>query len=81
MHRTKEWTEQRAAIEEALIVSAETVTLWPGFQTQESEEDVDDEGSGEEDADSEEKELDENDEEIELGREGESQEHEEGTAD
>ena len=54
--------------------------LWPGFQTQESKEDVDEEGSGEEDVDSEE--FDENDGETELlGREGESQEHEEGTAD
>jgi hypothetical protein len=43
---------------------------------------VDKEGSGEEDVDSEDKELDENDGETELlGREGESQEHEEGTAD
>jgi hypothetical protein len=58
------------------------VILWPGFQTQESKEDVDEEGSGEEDVDSEDKELDENDGETELlGREGESQEHEEGTAD
>jgi hypothetical protein len=82
MHRTKEWTEKRAAIEEALIVSADPVILWPGFQTQESKEDVDEEGSGEEDVDSEDKELDENDGETELlGREGESQEHEEGTAD
>ena len=81
MHRTKEWTEKRAAIEEALIVSADPVILWPGVQTQESEEDVDEEGSGEEDADSEaDKELHENDE-TEFGREGESQEHEEGTAD
>ena len=79
MHRTKEWTEKRAAIEEALIVSADPVILWPGFQTQESEEDVDEEGSGEEDVDSEDKELDENDGETEL--EGESQEHEEGIAD
>jgi hypothetical protein len=65
-----------------LIVSADPVILWPGFQTQESKEDVDEEGSGEEDVDSEDKELDENDGETELlGREGESQEHEEGTAD
>ncbi len=64
-----------------LIISADLVPiLWPGFQTQESKEDVDKEGS-EEDVDREDEELDENDEETKLGREGESQEHEEGTAD
>ena len=63
-----------------MIVSADPVILWPGFQTQETEEDMYEEGSGEEDADSEDKELDENGEETELGREGESQEYEEGTA-
>ena len=47
---------------------------------QESENNVDEEGS-EDDVDSEDEELDENDEETMLGREGESQEHEEGTAD
>jgi hypothetical protein len=78
MHRTNEWIAKRAAIEEALIMSAD---LWPGFQTQESEDNVDEEGS-EEDVDSEDEELDEIDEETMLGREGESQEHEEeGTAD
>ena len=81
MHRTNEWIAKRAAIEEALIVSADPVILWPGFQTQESEDNVDEEGS-EEDVDSEDEELDEIDEETMLGREGESQEHEEeGTAD
>ena len=69
MHRTKEWTEKRAAIEEALIVSADPVILWPGFQTQESEDNVDKEGS-EDDVDSEHEESDENDEETMLGREG-----------
>jgi hypothetical protein len=59
MHRTKEWIAKRAAIEEALIISADPVPiLWPGFQTQESEEDVDEEGSGEEEVDSEDEELD-----------------------
>jgi len=78
MHRTNEWIAKRAAIEEALIMSAD---LWTGFQTQESEDNVDEEGS-EEDVDSEDEELDEIDEETMLGREGESQEHEEeGTAD
>ena len=81
MHRTKEWIAKRAAIVEALIVSADPVPiLWPGFQTHESENNVDEEGS-EDDVDSEDEELDENDEETMLGREGESQEHEEGTAD
>ncbi len=80
MHRTNEWIEKRAAIEEALIMSAD---LWPGFQTQESEDNVDEEGSEEDvDSDSEDEELDEIDEDTMLGREGESQEHEEeGTAD
>ena len=54
-----------------MIISADPVLIWPGFQTQESEEDVDDED----------KEFDENNEETMLGREGESQEHEEDTAD
>ena len=82
MHRTKEWIAKRAAIEEALIISADPVPiLWPGFQTQESEDNVDKEGS-EDDVDREDEELDENDEETMLDREGESQEHEEeGTAD
>jgi hypothetical protein len=65
-----------------MILSADPVPIWPGFQTQESEEDVDEEGS-EEDVDKD-KEFDENNEETTLsagGREGESQEHEEGTAD
>ena len=81
MHRTKEWIAKRAAIAEALIISANPVPIiWPGFQTQESEDNVDEEGS-EDDVDSEDEELDENDEETMLGRERESQEHEEGTAD
>ena len=75
-HRTKEWIAKRAAIEEAMIISADPVPIWPGFQTQESEEDVDEEGS-EDDVD-EDEEFDEN---SAGGREGESQEHEEGTAD
>ena len=65
-----------------MIISADPVPIWPGFQTQESEEDVDKEGS-EEDVD-EDKEFDENNEETMLsegGGEGESQEEEEGTAD
>jgi hypothetical protein len=69
-HSTKEWIAKRAAIEEALIISADPVPiLWPGFQTQESEEDVDEEGS-EEDVDDKDEEFDENDEETMLGREG-----------
>ncbi len=59
-----------------MIISADPVPIWPGFQTQESEEDVDEEGS-EDDVD-EDEEFDEN---SAGGREGESQEHEEGTAD
>ena len=69
MHRTKEWTEKRAAIEEALIVSADPVILWPGFQTQESKEDVDEEEEGSEDDVDEDEEFDEN---SAGGREGES---------
>ena len=83
MHRTNEWIAKRAAIEEALIMSADPVPiLWPGFQTQESEDNMDEEGS-EEDVD-EDEEFDENNEETMLsagGGEGESQEEEEGTAD
>jgi len=78
-----EWIAKRAAIEEAMIISADPVRIWPGFQIQESKEDVDEEGS-EEDVDSKDEELDEIDEETMLsagGGEGESQEEEEGTAD
>ena len=81
-HRTKEWIAKGAAIEEAMIISADPVPIWPGFQTQESEEDVDEEGS-EEDVD-EDEEFDEINEETIVsagGGEGESQEQEEGTAD
>jgi len=77
-----EWIAKRAAIEEAMIISADPVRIWPGFQIQESKEDVDEEGS-EEDMDKDE-EFDENNEETMLsagGGEGESQEEEEGTAD
>ena len=66
-----------------MIISADSVPiLWPGFQTQESKEDVDEKGS-EEDVDKD-KEFDENNEETMLSAgsgEGESQEEEEGTAD
>ena len=61
-HRTKEWIAKQAAIEEAMIISADPVPIWPGFQTQESKEDVDEEGS-EEDVDKD-KEFDENNEET-----------------
>ena len=58
-HCTKEWIAKRAAIEEAMIISADPVPIWPGFQTtQESKEDVDEEGR-EEDVD-EDEEFDEN---------------------
>ena len=63
-----------------MIISADPVPIWPGFQTQESKEDMYKEGS-EEDVEDEDEEFDENDEDTMLGREGESQEHEEGTAD
>jgi hypothetical protein len=73
---------ERAAIEEAMIISADPVPIWPGFQTQESEEEVDEEGS-EEDVD-EDEEFDEINKEMIVsagGGEGESQEQEEGTVD
>ena len=73
---------ERAAIEEAIFISADPVPIWPGFQTQGSKEDVDEEGS-EEDVD-EDEEFDEINEETIVsagGGEGESQEQEEGTAD
>jgi hypothetical protein len=87
-HRTincwhqEKWMTERAAIEEAIILSADPVPIWPGFQTQGSKEDVDEEGS-EEDVDKD-KEFDEINEETIVsagGGEGESQEQEEGTAD
>ena len=87
-HRTidcwhqEKWMTERAAIEEAIFISADPVPIWPGFQTQGSKEDVDEEGS-EEDVD-EDEEFDEINEETIVsagGGEGESQEQEEGTAD
>ena len=65
-----------------MIISADPVPIWPGFQTQESEEEVDEEGS-EEDVD-EDEEFDEINKEMIVsagGGEGESQELEECTAD
>jgi hypothetical protein len=81
-HRTKEWIAKGVAIEEAMIISADPVPIWPGFQMQESEEDVDKEKSNE-DVD-EDEEFDEINDETTLsagGGEGESQEQEEGTED
>ena len=48
-HRPKAWMMERAAIEEAMIISADPLPIWPGQQRQGSE-DVDEEG-GEEDVD------------------------------
>ena len=48
-HRPKAWTTERAAIEEAMILSADPLPIWPGQQRQRSE-DLDEEG-GEEDVD------------------------------
>ena len=73
---------ERAAIEEAIIISADPVPIWPGFQVQGSEEDVDKEGS-EEDVDKDE-EFDEINKETIVSAgdgEGESQEQEEGAVD
>ena len=75
-------TTERAAIEEAIIISADPVRIWPGFQTQGSKEDMNEKGS-EEDVD-EDEECDAINEEMivsEGSGEGESQEQEEGTAD
>ncbi len=33
-HRPKAWTMEKTAIEEAMIISADPLPIWPGFQTQ-----------------------------------------------
>ena len=52
-----------------MIILSDPVPIWPGFQTQESKEDVDEEEEGSEDDVDEDEEFDEN---SAGGREGES---------